>query len=64
MNLQSFSGPIEKSLTERLVLRDGLEDAPVVRDVTDRPLTQARTAQPEDVTEMKNLQYELFKALC
>ena len=48
--LQSLSVAINECLTERLVLRDGLENGAFLRHVAYGPLPQASAAQTEDVT--------------
>ena len=48
--LQSLSGSINQCLTERLILRDCLEDGPLGGDIADCPLAHTGTAQPEQVT--------------
>jgi len=49
--LQSFALSIEQSLTKRLVLRNCLQYLTITGDVTNRPLTKPRTAQPKHIAE-------------
>ena len=55
MGLQSFSVAVDEGLTERLVLRYGLQDAPVLRHVADGPLTKTGAAESEDVAARRKV---------
>lgn len=48
-HLQSFPEAIDEGLEKGFVVRNGLQDVPIGRDVSDSPLAEARTAQPEDI---------------
>lgn len=54
LDLQSLSVSIDEGLEEGFVMGNGLQDVPVCRHVTDRPLSQPGAAQPEDVAEIKD----------
>lgn len=48
---QSLSVSINEGLEQGLVVGDGLQDVPVRRHVSDRPLTEPSAAEPENVAE-------------
>ena len=47
--IQALPVAVNKGLEQWLVVRDGLQDVPIVGHVADGPLAQPRTAQSEDV---------------
>lgn len=51
MDLQSFPKTVDEGLEEGFVMGNGLENVSVCRHITNSPLAQPRTAQPEDVAE-------------
>lgn len=51
MDSQSLSVSINEGLEQGLVVGDGLQDVPVCRHVSDRPLTEPSAAEPENVAE-------------
>lgn len=53
-DLQSFPKAIDEGLEKGLVMRNGLQDVPISRDVTDSPLSKPCTAQSKDIAVTKS----------
>lgn len=53
-DLQSFPKAIDEGLEEGFVMRNGLQDVSISRDVTDSPLAKPCTAQSEDIAVTKS----------
>ena len=51
VDLQSLAGSINESLTQALVLRDGLQYGALLGDIANGPLAQSGTTQSEYVPE-------------
>lgn len=51
MDSQSLSVSINEGLEQGFVVGDGLQDVPVRRHISDRPLTEPGAAEPENVAE-------------
>lgn len=50
---QSLSVSINEGLEQGFVVGDGLQDVPICRHVSDRPLAQPSAAEPENVAERR-----------
>lgn len=62
-DLQSFPKAIDEGLEEGFVMRNGLQDVPISRDITDSPLAEPRTAQPEDIAVTKGKTWRLQQTI-
>lgn len=63
-DLQSFPEAVDQGLEQGLIVGYRLQYVSIRRHIADGPLAQARTAQPEDVTEKergKKRSVELIK---
>lgn len=48
--VQAFSVAVDEGLEQRLVVGDGLQYVSIAGHIADGPLSQARAAEPKDVT--------------
>ncbi len=58
---QSFSVSVYECLTQRLVLRNSLQDGPLLGDITNGPLSQTSATQTKNVAKQQRKQHHAIK---